>query len=183
MTQQKVPAPNYTQVPNVLLDEYMKHMSASELRVVLAAIRKIIGWHKSAPEPISITQFEGLTGMSRQGVINGIQAAVDRGILIEAGTGLRGMNLYTLNISDDLTTTLTSQQIRPELVNKIDQSGTATSQRIRHTKERDSKKGKKSTSKKSTPVPAEAEPEYVPREVIEEFMRTTFKALVESKTA
>lgn len=40
----------------------------------------------------------------------------------------------------------------------------------------------KTEQDKSLPTP-ESEPEYIPREVIEEFMRTQFKALVESKRA
>jgi phage replication O-like protein O len=127
-------APNYTQVPNALFD-HMADMSEAELRCTLALVRQIIGWHKEKAEPISYSQFEEITGMSRQGVSNGIEDAIKRGFVKLAGTGKRGTNLYTLDI-DDLPTkltrstkkktdqstkmTTTSQRSRPVLVNEVD---------------------------------------------------------------
>lgn len=62
-------------------------------------------------------------------------------------------------------------------------SQTYTETTTETTTEKKKRKASPKRNQKPTPAPAEAEPEYVPREVIEEFMRTTFKALVESKTA
>lgn len=149
--------PNYTQTPNVLFDELMQEMSDAELRVVLAAIRKIFGWHKNAPEPISISQFMKLTGMSNRGVLIGIDAAIKRGILLEAGRGARGVSLYTLNISEPATSErssqvpvngvhksgdLTSEQGSQVPMNGVHRSTPPTSEQGSHTKERGNK-GKK----------------------------------------
>ncbi len=82
--------PNYTQVPNLLF-EHMAEMTEAELRCMLAIVRKIIGYHKDGPEALSYSQLEKLTGMSRQGVIQGIEKAITRGWLKVAGQGKRGM--------------------------------------------------------------------------------------------
>jgi phage replication O-like protein O len=129
------PAPNYTQVPNILLDEHIQQMSDAELRVTLAIVRKTIGWQKRR-DKISITQLEKLTGMSRQGVLNGVSSGLIRGTIsrIPDGDGY----IYELTISSE------------KVVNEVDQnklagqpsglvgsqpSGLVGSQRSRPTKE------------------------------------------------
>lgn len=120
-------SPNYTQVPNDLFDTHMAHMGEAELKVVLAAVRKVIGFHKTS-DPISITQFMEMTGLSRQGVIDGVDAAVKNGHLCIAGRGKRGVTVYSLAIeeypvyTDDQSNSLTttSQPSRPVLVNQVD---------------------------------------------------------------
>jgi DNA-binding Lrp family transcriptional regulator len=128
--------PNYTMTPNKLFETHMKDMGESELKVVLCAVRKILGYHKEKPEAISISQFEQMTGLSRQGVLNGIDAAIERGVIRKVGTGTRNVSLYELNFVDDITTsqnsglvkdidqskelTSTSQNFRPVLVKNVD---------------------------------------------------------------
>lgn len=131
-------SPNYTQTPNDLFDNFMRDMKESELKVVLCAIRKILGYHKEY-DPISFTQFEEMTGLSREGVATGIAAAIERGILEEVGTGARGVKIYGLVINPDQSEITTSQNSRPVLVRNSDQSTPSTSQNFRHTKESDSK--------------------------------------------
>lgn len=115
--------PNYTQVPNALLDN-MAAMTDTELRCTLALVRKVIGYHKDTPEPASYTQLMKLTGLSRQGVADGIKAAIERGTVRIAAKGKRGANLYTLNFADQSTQLTsqgaTSQDSRLELVNSVD---------------------------------------------------------------
>lgn len=81
----KIDKPNYTQLPNAILDS-IDSFGDAELRVVLAVCRKTFGWHKSR-DRISLSQLEGMTGMTRQGVINGINAAIGRGILTRYALG------------------------------------------------------------------------------------------------
>ena len=125
--------PHYTQVPNVLF-ECMTEMTDAELRVTLAIVRKIVGFHKDGPEPVSYSKLQELTGLSRQGVRNGIERAIKRGYVKIHSQGKRHVNLFTLNFSDqsteltsqlvDQSTTLTSTSLpsRPELGNEVDQS-------------------------------------------------------------
>jgi phage replication O-like protein O len=142
-------SPNYTMTPNDLLDELMPLMGEAELRIVLAAIRKTLGYHRTSDE-ISRTQFEKMTGLSRQGVEDGVQAAIARGVMREVARGKRGVIRYALVIESDQSTKLTSQASRPVPVNVLDQSEASTSQRSRHTKEKDSskEKGKKNSAPK-----------------------------------
>lgn len=158
MTKTALPTSNYTMLPNVLFDELLPLMGNAEMRVVLAMCRKIFGFHKTAPEPISVTLLQTLTGMSRQGVMNGLNAAVERGVVVVAEHGPRASHLYTLNLVDyaqlvnevDQSTALTSSgpQTRPDLVNEVDTQ----------------KKGKETSKEQEIPSdpptpPAEGQPE------------------------
>jgi hypothetical protein len=119
--------PNYTQTPNVFFEDMMKLMGESELKVMLCAIRQTFGYHKQH-DPISLTQFQRMTGLSRQGVLDGIEKAVRRGYLVPIGNGTRGVTIYMVRVAGsprlvnkvDQSKSLTSQQSRPELVNKVD---------------------------------------------------------------
>ena len=57
--QARIPAPNYTQIPNAIF-ELMADKSAGltekELKVLLAIARKTFGWHKKR-DNISLTQL------------------------------------------------------------------------------------------------------------------------------
>ena len=135
------PAPNYTETPNALFDIDMRDMSESELKVTLAIIRKILGYHKEKPEAISYSQLEEMTGLSRQGVTDGVKHALKRGRIKRAGRGARGISLFTINFADQSTQqTGTSQHSRLELVNEVD------------TQKKDSKE--KDKEKDSTDAPA-----------------------------
>lgn len=126
----------WTGMPNVLFD-LAKDLTASELRVLLAVARCTFGWQKQR-DRISLTRFQELTGMSRQGVLNGIEGLRDRGWLRVTGGGwgheyeivmaeeersvesavfrsVRGVAL--VNVVDQ-----SSQRGRP-VVNAVDQSG------------------------------------------------------------
>jgi len=123
---------NYTQLPNVILDEYLPLMGIAELKVVMFVARKTFGWQKE-DDKISLSQMEDATGLSRQGVIDGVNAAIERGVLcrVQVGQGF----LYHLNIDENVTSQasrlvkpvdqsseLTSQDSRLELVKPVDQS-------------------------------------------------------------
>ena len=94
--------PRYTQIPNDLLDGEMRDMGLAELRVVLAAFRKIVGFHKQYA-PISVSDFMKATGLSRKSVLSGIEKAVERGVLRRHPTrkGTRGEHCYEVNFDDD----------------------------------------------------------------------------------
>jgi phage replication O-like protein O len=152
-------SPNHTQCPNDLFDVHMLDMSEAELKVTLAIIRKTLGFHKKS-DPISLSQLQKLTGLSRQGVSDGVAAAIERGLVEIVGTGKRGVLIYGLVINSDQSTELTSegndqskiqtgtgQQIRP-----------VTSQKFRHTKERDTKETSQKKKEKKENAPNGAEP-------------------------
>lgn len=74
-----IEAPNYTQTPNAIY-ALMPEMSEAELRVTLAICRQTFGWHRGKAR-ISLADLERATGMSKQGVLQGIEAGAGRGII------------------------------------------------------------------------------------------------------
>lgn len=112
--------PNYTQMPNDLFP-LMPLMGEAELRVTLAVARATFGWHREEVE-LSFNKLRLLTGLSKQGVINGVEAGVTRGTLKQIETrGRHGMTYcYSLVVLPDLSTSLTSQPAGP--VHEVDRS-------------------------------------------------------------
>lgn len=64
-----LPAPNYTQFPNVLIEQ-LPWMPDSAVRVSIAVARQTFGWHKKR-DRISLSQLETMTNLSRPGVLMG----------------------------------------------------------------------------------------------------------------
>jgi hypothetical protein len=116
--------PIHTQTPNELFDVLLTEIAnISELKVLLCAIRQTCGWHKEA-DTISLSQFMQRTGLSRQGVLNGIGNCLQRGTLERVSTRRHGY-VYRLVLRAQVAVA-TSQQ--DGLVNEIDQSNRLTSQ-------------------------------------------------------
>lgn len=115
------PSPQFTMTPNALFDIDMRDMSESELKVTLAVIRQTMGYHKNQPEPLSYTDLMKITGLSRQGVRDGIRRAIARRRVAVAPGGKRGVNRFVVHF-DDQSTNQTSLQNEPEPVYKVDQS-------------------------------------------------------------
>lgn len=115
--------PNHTQTPNSLFDYWLERIDTlAELKVTLAIIRKTFGWHKQE-DTISITQLIKATGLSRQGVIDGLEAGLQRGLIVRRPAKRNGF-CYGLRLVNDLdqSKVLTSLKIRLEPVNSLDQS-------------------------------------------------------------
>lgn len=74
-----IPKPNYTQVPNVLLDN-MHRLSDAELRVLLCICRQTFGWQRGSCK-VSTSFIAKATGMSAQGVLNGVQKMLTKGVV------------------------------------------------------------------------------------------------------
>lgn len=150
-----IPEPNYTQIPNALLDMAHK-MGHAEFKVCLAIARQTFGWHKQR-DKLSLSRLEALTGLSRQGVLNGIKAAIERGIVASEfdEQDSRGGIWYWLVIEGE-----TSQRSRP--VNEVDQSSTLTRtsqvSRPKLVNEVDTqKKGNKFKKRSTTPKPPQSQ--------------------------
>jgi phage replication O-like protein O len=133
-------SPNYTQMPNDLFDVHMRDMGDAELRVVIAVVRKTFGFHKERTgDAISLTQIQQMTGLSRQGALDGISQAIEHDHIEECGHGKRGVKRYRPVIRDDPSGDTTSQASRPvddvtgQRSRPVDD---ATGQASRHTKER-----------------------------------------------
>ena len=59
-----IPVPNYTPIPNVIIDYWMPRLSSVEFNVLLFICRKTFGWHK-VRDRISLSQIVDALGSSR----------------------------------------------------------------------------------------------------------------------
>lgn len=121
--------PGYTRVPNALL-EIIATLPDAECRVMLVIVRRTFGWNKPNAT-ISIKDFTDATKMSRQGVLNGIEAAITRGLITRSPAGYNnGYTYQVVNEVDPLQVvnevdqstkwTTSSQRSRPLVVNEVD---------------------------------------------------------------
>lgn len=71
----------YTPMANEILDALAKtDLTSSESRILRVVWRKTYGWNKKE-DKISLSQFQALTGLSRQMVCHAIKSLVKRGLL------------------------------------------------------------------------------------------------------
>lgn len=99
--------PNFTQIPNVVLDEWMPELNKGELKVLLYVMRRTYGFQKES-DNISLSQIcggiEGKdlgTGLSVQTVITAIASLEGKGIIRVIREGV--INRYEISLSGDAT--------------------------------------------------------------------------------
>jgi phage replication O-like protein O len=112
--------PNYTQVPNVIFDRYMKEMTHSELLVFLVVVRKVIGYHKDE-DAISISQMESMTGLARSSVVSAVASLIKEGFIVKSRTGRNNLAFYTMNFSHQKSENTTTEPNTDD--NQADASG------------------------------------------------------------
>ena len=71
----------YVPVPNAYF-EYLADLSGAELKVLLAILRRTVGWRKESDE-ISIEQLQQMTGLARNSVRAGLRGLLERGLVVE----------------------------------------------------------------------------------------------------
>lgn len=82
-----VPRPNYTQVPNLLLDEWLPKIDTlAEMKVALAIVRATAGWHRTSAV-LSLSELQRATGLGRAAVVAGLKAAHERGYVDKVAVG------------------------------------------------------------------------------------------------
>lgn len=92
-------APNFTKVPNELIDKMLPGLSAVEIKVLLVIIRKIDGWHKRIDQ-ISLAQLMEFTGSSRPNITKAIKKLQKLDLIIKHTIGEKGdqKTLYELKV-------------------------------------------------------------------------------------
>src|SRR3990172_2644431 len=90
--------PNYTQIPNVLLDDYLRSLTPAEFKLAMAISRQTFGWHRDEAE-LSFSRLEDLTGLTRQGIFNSVGKLMEQGLLSRRKHGKSF--LYRLLISTE----------------------------------------------------------------------------------
>src|SRR5688572_1205062 len=82
---ERIQPPTYTQIPNVILDA-IADVSDAELRVLLFLARQTFGWHRESYKA-STSFIARATGMSPQGVINGVRRLLEKGVMTREPDG------------------------------------------------------------------------------------------------
>jgi phage replication O-like protein O len=93
--------PNYTQVPNEILDNRLSKMSCAEIKVFLTICRKTIGWHKDT-DAVSYTQLMESTGLARAAVATAIKE-LEKKELIKVDRFYKRTSLYTIWFDNQTT--------------------------------------------------------------------------------
>lgn len=83
--------PNSTQVPNIILDEWMGRLNDTEFRILLVVVRQTLGWVADAEtgrrkdkDWLSMTQLQMKTGRGRTQISTNIKSLIETYGLIEA---------------------------------------------------------------------------------------------------
>ena len=102
--------PNYTQFPNIIIDDMMWQLSGAQIKIILAIARKTFGWHKQT-DRISNSQLTGLTGLSEAGLIKAMKGLLKMQLIIREQTG-KGKGIkttYEINFNTKLSNTKLSK--------------------------------------------------------------------------
>jgi hypothetical protein len=130
----KILIPNTFQTPNALVDEVMPNVSGPAFKALLAITRLTLGWNHLGAVEISLDKLRKRTGLSRQGVIDGLRELkkLDLVAITKSPRNSRVPNHYALNLNlttgelvhsldqSKLLTSATSPQFRPQLVHNSD---------------------------------------------------------------
>ncbi len=93
-----IPDSNYTQFPNIVIDEYMRGLSGSAFKALAVVVRSTIGWHKTR-DRIAQSQIMERAGLSRNGAKKALQELIEKGLIVETeGYTNKEGALYDLNI-------------------------------------------------------------------------------------
>jgi phage replication O-like protein O len=99
--------PNFTPIPNIILDEIMRTLSPTAVKVIFAICRFTYGWGKQS-DRISLGQLAEMTGMERRNVHRTIKQ-LGKLLIVKPGDPSKNLsNEYRLNV-DISNTDLVSQ--------------------------------------------------------------------------
>lgn len=187
-------SPNTTPVPDELFDVLAARLTESELRVLLYIVRRTFGFKKRS-DAISLKQMvEGIktrdgrvmdvgTGMSKQGVLRGVQGLVRKGIIEVhrrlTDEGDSEVNVYSLRFRDegggereDTGNGNTPRGPYPRVVNEVDHRGQSDiptrGQSRRPTTNRDTRNRSTSTTSRRSSPDARHQPSDVVADHIED---------------
>lgn len=98
----RTPRPNFTQVPNEFLDDWVHKIDPMEAKVMLVIYRKTFGWHK-VRDQISISQLEKCTGHGKQAILKAVKGLIEKGAIRKIVEGPPGeqKTYYEVVMEDD----------------------------------------------------------------------------------
>lgn len=127
----RVPAPNFTQTPNILFDEWLPQLKLVELRVLMVILRKTFGWQK-IKDRISLRQLEKLTGSQRRDIIKAVDRLEELGLIKKDVSGQNGYQetFYELIVHEDSNNSYRCESHTPPSVNLTPTKETNTKETI-----------------------------------------------------
>ncbi len=98
----RIPPLNFTQIPNILLDEWLPRLGDVELKVLLVIMRQTFGWQKTR-EKISLSFFQNITGCSRTNISKALNFLIEKGLVRKDIIGSLGTEdvYYELVVSNE----------------------------------------------------------------------------------
>lgn len=94
--------PHYTQVPDVLFDEHLRHLSGAEVKLLLWIVRKTFGYGKRADD-ISLGQLANGTGLGISSVKRSVKDLEAKGLILVkrdlTKVGDSAVNTYALRMT------------------------------------------------------------------------------------
>ena len=138
----QVPAPNFTQTPNALFDEWLPKLGMAELKVLMVIMRKTFGWHK-VRDRISLSQLQKITGLERTHVCKGIKGLIEKQLITKFVTGEKGSQetYYELVVIDDSNNSYQCPKDTPPSVVKTPTKETVTKEKENPQPPRSKKEG------------------------------------------
>lgn len=130
-----LPASNYTQIPNVILDR-LNELQYCEARVIFLVCRQTIGFHQKDFE-MSLTYIQEKTGLARASVNKALKMLLEKGWLTRNKT--QAGYKYAINIDratgskNEPVQNLASSKNEPELVQKMNSEDELVVQKMNHT--------------------------------------------------
>jgi hypothetical protein len=92
--------PNSFQVPNLVADRLLRHLSGPQAKVLIVLCRKTFGWNKRQ-DIISFGQFRDEAGVSRSAAVDALRVLVASGLVTKVTRGTLEMSSWSLNLDAD----------------------------------------------------------------------------------
>jgi hypothetical protein len=122
----KFAAPNFTQVPHLIIDSLMAVMPNGAFKCMMVIFRHTLGWQRRV-DKISLSTFQNKTGLSKQGVINGIEYIEEHGLAIVHRDGTK-TNVYEILIEEICEKYTVEEVKKDQLVSSIDKGSQVSRQ-------------------------------------------------------
>ncbi len=107
------PLPNYTQVPNFIIDNFMSILSNAEFKIIMLIVRYTCGFHRRQAA-ISFSHFSQKCGLSRECINKSIKKFEQLGWIKVLHGNHEHANIYEIQVSPD--------DLKPEIDNENDNS-------------------------------------------------------------
>lgn len=145
MKSKKIPKPNFTQIPNIVIDEWMDLLDPYEFKVLIFICRKTFGWHKEK-DKISLNQIIKHTNICKQKVLKSIETLIRHDLIIKIKSltelGDYDSNCYEINFLESEGNEVVCDTNHPSVSDKqplVCGADNPSQEPIHYRKERDTK--------------------------------------------